>query len=96
MVRQLIHKLKSWPEYFQEMLLGNKPFDVRKNDRNFKVNDTLLLQEWNPETEEYTGRELKVSVSYLLSNPVFCRDGYVIMTINRVFYSERGVVKHYF
>jgi ASC-1-like (ASCH) protein len=59
------HRLKTWPEYFEAVLSGKKTFEIRKNDRGFQVNDLLLLQEYNPKTEEYTGRELLVEVTYI-------------------------------
>jgi hypothetical protein len=92
----MIHELKCWPEFFREVRNGNKPFEVRKNDRNFQQNDHLLLKEWDPQTEQYTGHELKVWVPYILSNPVFVKDGYVIMTTCREWYGKDGVVIHYF
>jgi ASC-1-like (ASCH) protein len=42
------HILKTWPEYFKEVEAGTKTFEVRKDDRNFKVGDTLLLVEYTP------------------------------------------------
>ena len=60
-----IHELKTWPEYFQEVDNGNKPFEIRKNDRGFEVGDELLLMEWNPETEAYTGRGIAKRVTYM-------------------------------
>jgi hypothetical protein len=30
------HYLKTWPEFFKEIKLGSKPFEVRKNDRDFE------------------------------------------------------------
>lgn len=40
----MIHKLKTWPEFFLALEMWRKMFEVRKNDRNFSVGDTLLLQ----------------------------------------------------
>lgn len=42
-----IHELKTYPEFFEQTLDGNKPFEVRVNDRNYKVGDTVILKEWN-------------------------------------------------
>lgn len=73
---EIVHELKTWPPYFEEVLNGNKTFEVRKNDRGFKVGDTLVLKEWNPNgyssvspnemTGAYTGREVKRQISYIL------------------------------
>ncbi len=42
------HELKILPEYFKEVLLGNKNFEIRKNDRNFQVGDYVELREYDP------------------------------------------------
>lgn len=64
------HDLKIWPEFF--VALGGvglgrprKTFEIRKNDRNFRVGDTLLLREWDPKTREYSGRVQVVYVRYV-------------------------------
>ena len=40
----MIHELKIWNEYFEEVFMGYKTFEVRKNDRDFKKGDTLILK----------------------------------------------------
>lgn len=60
------HELKTWPACFAAVESGAKPFDVRENDRNYQVGDVLLLREYEPETEHYSGRTLLRSVSYVL------------------------------
>lgn len=44
----VVHELKSWPESFDAIERGVKPFDVRLNDRRFKVGEVLLLREFEP------------------------------------------------
>jgi hypothetical protein len=85
------HELKTWPEYFQAVKAGIKTFELRKNDRDYKVGDTLLLREWKPEgysdvspnelIGKYTGDALKVQVTYILPYvPNFgIMGGYVVM-----------------
>jgi hypothetical protein len=62
-----VHALKTWPDYFRELLLKRKHTEFRAFDRDFKVGDILLLKEWDPKTNEYTGRELQRLVTYLYS-----------------------------
>lgn len=77
-----IHELKTWKEYFHEVLVGRKTFEVRKNDRDFKKGDTLILKEWDNEKQEYTGRQTARGVSYVLHGGQFgIEDGYVVMSI---------------
>lgn len=73
------HELKIMPEYFQTILSGEKTFEVRFNDRNFAKGDHLLLREHDG--EGYTGRTLIAEVTYLLDNPTYCKERYVIMAI---------------
>lgn len=42
------HELKIWPSHFEKVRNGSKPFEVRKNDRDFAVGDVLDLREWDP------------------------------------------------
>ena len=46
---------------------GKKPFELRKNDRNFKAGQKLLLKEFDKENEDYTGRSVIRTISYVLS-----------------------------
>ena len=48
-----IHELKILPQYFKEVEENKKTFELRKDDRDYKVGDVLLLKEWNP-NETYT------------------------------------------
>ena len=60
------HELKCWPEYFQAVQSGDKPFEIRKFDRPYSVGDTLLLREYDPKTRDYTGQEIRREISFLL------------------------------
>jgi ASC-1-like (ASCH) protein len=54
------------PEYFNLIKSGKKRFELRLADFEINEGDFLLLKEWNPETEKYTGREIKVKSDYIL------------------------------
>jgi ASC-1-like (ASCH) protein len=73
------HELKIEPPYFQAVLDGRKRFEIRKNDRDFEVGDMLLLKEYDPVKEKYTGWELKVNVLYITDYAQ--QPGYVVMSI---------------
>ena len=78
----MIHELKTWNEYFEEVFMGHKTFEVRKADRPFKKGDILILREWNLKTKQYTGRELARNVSYVLEGGQFgIEKGFMVMAI---------------
>lgn len=77
------HELKCWPVYFSAVLRGDKTFEVRKDDRGFKVGDMLWLREWHPE-KGYTGAELRKRVTYALSGTSLgIAMGYVVMGLDQ-------------
>lgn len=78
----MTHELKTWNEYFEAIFTGNKTFEIRKNNRGFKNGDTLILKEWDPKTEKYTGRQVSKTVTYLLDGGKFGLEiGFVAMAI---------------
>lgn len=78
MSKAAIHELKTWPEYFEKLVSGEKNFELRRNDRDYMIGDVLVLREWKPmgfntvapneRTGDYTGREVRRKISYVLSN----------------------------
>lgn len=81
-IRNTVHELKTWPEFFQAIKHGFKNFEIRENDRNYQLGDILELQEWNPKTEQYTGEKLIKRVNYIMRGPGFgLAKGFVIMSI---------------
>ncbi len=75
---------KVWPKFFQEILEGNKTFELRLNNFECNKGDILILKEWNPNTEEYTGREIEKKVTYILK------------TKDVNFWSKEDIKKHGF
>ena len=57
--------LKVWPEYFQEIYRDNKLFEVRQG--SFEVGDVISLEEWNPDTKEYTeAPNIPIEITFVL------------------------------
>lgn len=74
-----VHQLKVECEFYASLSLHLKNFEVRKNDRNFQVNDILILREWSAAIEAYTGLYLCAQISYILDDPRYCKESYVIL-----------------
>jgi len=79
------HHLKIMPLYFNAVVEGNKNFEVRYDDRDYRIGDTLVLQEWKKEPfpsreGSYTGRECRRTVTYILSGVEWgMQPSYVVM-----------------
>ena len=73
------HALKCVAKYFHLIESGLKTFEVRKNDRGFKVNDFMLLHLYNPDTLKYSTRHIMTRITYILDTPDFCKEGYIII-----------------
>lgn len=56
---------KIWPKYFEAVASGRKKFELRLNDFEVNEGDTLVLEEWDPETKDYTGRKVERRVTYV-------------------------------
>lgn len=78
----MIHDLKILPEYYRAVIERRKTFEVRKNDRNFKVGDRVNLMEYDPDyAGKYTGRVCQCVITYILDDTKYCKKGYVILGI---------------
>ena len=83
------HALKTWPHFFADVMAGRKPFEIRKNDRNYQEGDLLLLEEWMPDNESrdpragaYTGRKFEVLVTSVLRGPILgIEKGWCVMGV---------------
>lgn len=62
-----IHELKIWPKFFEDVAFNRRPLEVRKNDRDYQVGDFLQLREFDPGTEEYTGKQVYKQVIHVFS-----------------------------
>lgn len=74
-----IHRLKIKPNYFKDVVAETKRFEVRYNDRNYKVGDILVLEEFDK--KGYTGRCINVEITYICDDPQFTKQDYVVLGI---------------
>ena len=75
----MIHELKILPKYYEAVLMGNKTFELRKDDRDYRVGDTVRLYEWNGVYLDSAPLERRIS--YILRDcPEYgLMEGYVIL-----------------
>lgn len=76
-----IHYLKILPEYFEAVRNGIKTFEIRKDDRGYKLHEQLVLREWDG--YRYSGRELCARIDYILNDTApGIRKGYKVLGIS--------------
>jgi hypothetical protein len=85
------HYVKSWTTLFPDALAGHKTHDVRVMDRDYKIGDFLVLQEYNWGEKVYTGRTATFNITYITSaehapcafSPAVLHPKYCILSIKR-------------
>jgi hypothetical protein len=71
-----IHHIKCHPTTYHHTVRGEKNFEVRFNDRDYRCGDEVVMHEWDPglaakdgrEAGGYTGREVRGTISYVLDS----------------------------
>ena len=79
-----VHNLKTWPDYYRAVASGQKPFEIRLNDRGYQLGDILHLQEWEPSKHAYTGDSVHCRVTYIMApvrDSFGVKAGYALMGI---------------
>lgn len=61
----MIIEKKIWPKYFEEILKGNKTYELRLADFECRPGDILVLREFNPVLRQFTGRQIEKEVGYV-------------------------------
>ena len=84
----MLHALKTLPQFFEASAEGIKSFEGRKNDRPYQPGDYVALNEWNG--EQYTGRFTLHKIVYILSDPEYCKPGYLILGLEPCAIRARG------
>ncbi len=75
-----LHELKILPQYYNKVLSGEKRFEIRKDDRYFKVGDIIRLCEYDG--KEFTGRDSLYDITYKLDGGEYgLEKGYCILSI---------------
>lgn len=62
-----IHILKSWTKFFRPISVGIRTHELRRNDRDFKVGDTIVLCEFDEISNLYSGEQCTVKVTSITS-----------------------------
>lgn len=79
------HHLKTLQPYFASVADGNKTFELRRNDRDFRIGDTLILEEIDAQGQK-TGATIERRVTHILhkltdKGEKAIGDGFCIMSL---------------
>ena len=79
---RITHDLKIGKTFFEDVVSGRKKFELRKNDRNFREGDGIVLHEMD--NGQPTGQTAEVEIIYMLQDYTGLEEGYCILGIELV------------
>lgn len=97
--KKTIHMVKCLSIFYQDVIDGTKCFEVRKNDRNYKVGDAIVLHEvrenkvrksWREAANDVpdlisTGRCKPFMITYLLQGERWgIKEGYCVLGLGKI------------
>ena len=78
----MTHNLKTLPIYFDAVKSGKKTFEIRSNDRDFKVGDIMILNKWDG---KYIDEDvIKLKITYILDSKIYIQPGYVAIGFEKM------------
>ena len=86
----MIHELKINPEYFKSVITGAKPFEIRRNDRDFKVGDFVALNEFDDKSG-YTGESALYEITYVMTSTEYVKEGFAVLGIKRCYIERESI-----
>ena len=73
------HELKIETKFLEQIFKKNKTFEIRKNNRNYEVDDILILKEWDDKKKRFSSNWLEARVTYISDYQQ--KPGYVVLAI---------------
>lgn len=80
----MTHELKCVSPYFEAVKNGSKTFEIRYNDRDFKVGDIIVLRKFNITHHCYIGDEseaIRAAITYITDFEQ--KQGWVVLGIKK-------------
>lgn len=87
----ITHYLKIYPEFFSAVCTGVKRAELRKNDRDYRVGDTLHLMETPRGSCHQTGEFINVKITHITDVDEWM-PGYVLLSIEREALDSESVI----
>lgn len=70
----IIHYIKCVQPFFEMVWNGDKPFEIRENDRAYQANHNVVQSEYNPQFPDaaaWTGRQVYCLITCVIPLPPF-------------------------
>ena len=87
-IKSKLHTLKLSVDYCFDVSIGLKNFEIRKNDRDFKVGDYIEFLPVNAfgQTieDDYNFSNKLYKITYILDNSTYLKKGYVALGIKEI------------
>lgn len=77
-----VHNVKLGATFFEDVKSGRKSFELRKNDRGYKVGDMITLHEYKDGSE--TGRCITKKIVYMLEEFQGLKEEYCILGLGKI------------
>lgn len=81
-----IHNIKIWPAYVPAAANGDKPFEIRRDDRDYQVGDHLVQRAFDPIEQNYGSMIVRQLITYVLrgeqAERFGCKPGYCILGLH--------------
>ena len=82
----MLHNLKILPVCFTSVISGQKTAELRKLDRDFRVGDVIILNEFDG--EKFTGRTVRILITQIYVGE-YVAPGYCMISFQRVSHDVR-------
>lgn len=84
----MIHKLKIESSFLDKIMDGTKKYEIRKDDRDFQVNDVCEFKEYDPVAQNYLSRSVQLVIIDVFGRKEeekkFVIPGHVILSVERL------------
>lgn len=89
-----VHKLKTWPIYFEAVQRREKTAELRLNDRDFQVGDFLYLLEYDQLTS-YSGKFISVQITHIIQGINHLKENHIMLRFKIITEGFNGDLKDY-
>lgn len=79
---QRVHDVKSVQPHFDDVASGRKTAELRLDDRDYEVGDTIRMREFV--AGEFTGRVIAYEITHKLTGEPWLANGYCMLSLGRV------------